>query len=297
LIFGVLLHHQITFKNHKTMENQTTRKVITKGGHEAVIINNETSIVKKENQFFVYPNVTNGKEAENQDCTEFLEAYENWKADKAAEAAKKIADTKQAEENRIASIKQRILTCETPEELAQEFDLSLIETAGHWNQLYTGESRYAVCIGSKEEAEIMEIAKDLLDIEGEFGEAKNRAGEHHSTFSSCYDLKDFQENCKRRFRGNKYFYKSEETESDFILREIKESAQTIDDVKDLLKALDKIEDGYYDCNGGLVILESELESADFTGYSEDVYTYSFCFRFEHNFKFNDKETELEVNEI
>jgi hypothetical protein len=131
----------------------------------------------------------------------------------------------------------------------------------------------------------MEYAKDILNISGEFGELRNRAGEHHHTFNSCYSLKDYQRGLKLHFSSDKFFYKSQETEQEMYLEKIKE-VEDIDEVKKLINEFDEIESGYYDCNGNLEMSEKELESEELTGYNYDVYNYNFGFNFESKYSLN-----------
>ena len=245
--------------------------------------------------------IEKAKQIANFNEAPFIAAFEKFKVDRAEKQRKEAeqlaaekAAAELAEKNRIASIKKTILACETPSELIEAFALDFIETAGHWSDLHEGRSHYAVKVNSLENYEIMQMAVELLNIEGNFGEAKNRAGEHHWTFSNySYDLKHYQANCKQHFNGDNYFYKSQDQdEEEYTLEKIKE-ANTLDEVRKLISKFDDLETGYYDCNGNLMMLESDLEAPDFTGYSEDVYTYTFAFEFKHKRSFTIIEEEEE----
>jgi hypothetical protein len=230
------------------------------------------------------------------DETLYLEAFEKFKTDREVQRQNFIKEREEAEElarqkekERLRKLEEDILQCETPSELADKFGFKMIETASHWSDLYESRSHYAVLLIDRQDYEVMEMAVKLLDIEGEFGECCNRAGEHHHTFSRGYDLEEYQKSCKRHFNGDHYFYKNPETEAEFVLECIKNEAVTLDDVRGYLKDYDEMETGYYFCNGGLAILEETLEDPDFTGYSEDVYRYQFAFQFQFKNKFNSKE--------
>jgi len=90
------------------------------------------------------------------------------------------------------------------------------------------------------------------------------------------------------FKYADYFFKSPETEAEVTLQQIKEINEelplySIFKIKELIDKLDNLIAGYYDCNGSLIISENELESDNFTGYYEDVYTYQFCYQFDNKF--------------
>lgn len=173
--------------------------------------------------------------------------------------------------------------------------MSTVEIASLWSDLYEGRSYYGILICDRKEFEIIELARDIHNIDGEYGEARHRAGEHHNTFSGgIYDghgkaLEEYQDRLKRHFNGDHFFYKSQETEQEFILEEIEKAAadRDMDKVKALMQSFDEIETGYYDCNGNLEILETDLNHPDRTGYSYDVYSYNLCYRFWHKHSFQE----------
>jgi hypothetical protein len=220
----------------------------------------------------------------------FIDAFEKFLLDKEKAKTEREKAAREAEEKRIQELKAEIKECQTPKELADRFKLSVVELASHWSDLYEGRSTIGILISDAKENEILELAKDIHDIDGCFGEARRRDGEHHSTFSEVYDLASYQEGCKKHFNGNNYFYKSQESEKEFYLEQVKE-CEDIEEVQALIKSYEELEAGYYDCNGNLEIEEEKLESADFTGYYEDVYSYSFCFKFWQGNKWKEEEDE------
>lgn len=279
----------------------TTLKIKTAKGYTCVILNNEISIVQKGDQLFFYPNISNGTPCDDQTGTEpFIEAYN---AQIQAKQAKRQADIEIAQEKelqRIADLKERIANCDTPKDLAEEFDLATVELASHWSDCHEGRSRLGILISSRAEDEIMSLAIDIHDADGDYGEARHRAGEHHSTFSGpIYSLDEYQKGLKRHFNGDKYFYKSQEVDKDFYCEQIAEAAgdNDMNKAQDLIKSFNDIEAGYYDCNGSMQMPEATLESDEITGYDYDVYSFSFCYRF--NIRYNNwKEVEeLEEQEV
>ena len=268
-----------------------TKKIITKKGYVGVIIEDEfTSIILVNGNYNIYLNSpTYGKLCDDQTGQEpFIQAYENFKIKRESERIEKIEIARIAEEKRIQEIKDTALQCESPSELIELFDLTMVETARHWSDLYEGRSSYAIKINSRQEFEDFEIIKETLHIEGEYVELCNRAGEHHCTRNSQYDLVSYQKALKNHFAGDHFFYRSKETEHDLYLEKIKE-ADDIEEIESILKDYNEIETGYYDCNGNLEILEEDLESNDITGYQYDVYSYSFGFEFTFKNSFNEKE--------
>lgn len=229
-------------------------------------------------------NHAKGKEIEG-DAEIFLDYYAvllKRECDKIESERKK---SEEIENVRIEELKKAILFCKDMNiyEFSKQFGLTKVETANHWDDLYSGKSMNAVLMSDRMEYEIMQTAIDLLGIEGEYGECRHRAGEHHQTFYPIYGgIEAYQRACKDHFNGDKFFYRSEETETESILERIKD-AESIDEVRALLNGLDEViaNEGYYDCNGNIEMLDKDLNSPDFTGYSSDVYSYSFAFQFSH----------------
>jgi hypothetical protein len=272
-----------------------TKKIITKKGYTAVIIEDEfTSIVLVNGNYNIYLNSpTYGKPCEDQSGQEpFIKAYEDFKNKKESERLEKIEIARIAEEKRIQEIKDTALQCESPSELIDSFNLTIVETASHWSDLYEGRSGYAIKINSRQEFEDFEIIKNILNINGEYVELRNRAGEHHCTSNSQYDLDSYQKALKNHFNGDHFFFSSKETEHDLYLEKIKE-ADDIEEIESILKDYNKIETGYYDCNGNLEMLEEDLESDNITGYRYDVYSYFFGFEFTNKNSFNQNEKDEE----
>lgn len=288
-----------------------TQKVLTnKQGLQSLIINDLNIVVKKTNgEFGIYDSSstkTTIPTSEQLDFDElpFIEAFNKWEIAKVTkefqekqEQEKKIEQTRLNEEKRILDLKERISKCETPRELSDEFGLSIIETASHWSDLYKGHSKYAVQISNREEFEIMEMAQSIYNIDGSFGESKKRAGEHHHTFDKVYNGMDgYQKYLKTHFSGNNYFYKSQENCEDFYMEQIKE-ASDIEEVKKIISNFDELEGGYYDCNGNLEITDEELNDDDLSGYSQDVYHFSFSFQFDYKNSFSEIIEEEEEEEV
>jgi hypothetical protein len=170
---------------------------------------------------------------------------------------------------------------------AEEFGFTLIETAGHWNELYTGDSRVAVLLSTREDVEIMEIAQRILNINGDYGEACNRAGEHHHTFRQFSSLDDYQE-CIRKWFDEKYFYRDADTEIESVCELVKEAAEdkNIKLIQKIMNEYNELIPGYYSCGETLVCEAGDINSKEFTGYDYDVFTYRFGFKFENNNNFN-----------
>jgi hypothetical protein len=217
---------------------------------------------------------------------EFIAFFEKTMKNRKEEAERKQQEAKEAEEKRINGLKDRIASCEMPVELATEFGLEFAETAGHWSDLYEGRSGYAVLIRNLEEYEIVQLAIVMHNIEGSWGECKHRAGEHHHNFSNMYgDLSDYQENVKRYYNGDGFFYRSKDSESEYYLEQIKEM-DDMEEIAEKVKEWQKIEAGYYDCHGNLEISEDALESPELTGHCYDVYSYTYAFGFAYKNTFN-----------
>ena len=239
----------------------------------------------------------------NFDELPFIKAYETYVANRKAKDAEVIRLAKLEEEKRINTLKERIEKCGTPSELMEEFGFRFVEIAGHWSDLYKGNSCYGCLLSDREDYEIMQLAIEIYGIEGEFGECTNRAGEHHNTFYEYRSLKDYQEAIQSHFYGDKYFYKSKEVDAEFyldevIINKIIEDNITYDNAEEKMEAIkkviekwDEIESGYYDCNGNLEITEETLNDPDLTGYDYDVYKYSFGFCFHNKYEFKIEEDE------
>ena len=218
----------------------------------------------------------------------FIQFYDKFIEKENLKRLEKERIAKETEDKRIADITERILKCSNPNELIREFNFSEICLANHWNELYSGAYKMGVSLVYAE-AEIMEMAVKLLNISGDFGEGKHRDGHDYSEFTHIYGgLKGYQENAIDYFNNsNDYFHKSQESEKEFILEQIKDAADNkdIDEVRCLLNMYDELVDGYYDCNNRLILESKTLHHKKFNGYNEDVYNYFFCFQFEHKSEF------------
>lgn len=221
------------------------------------------------------------------DTEPFIKFYENYLIEKEEKRLKAIAEERITEENRISSLKKRILSCENPRELSEEFGITIVEVAGHWSDLYNGRSSYAFLLPYLDQVEIVELAVELHGIYGDFGELCRRDGEHHSTFNEHNNLKRYQNALKNHFNGNDYFQFSQESEKESYCERIREAAEenNIDKVMMLVKEYENLEDGYYDCNRIIQISSLDLESPKLTGYREDVYSYCFGFTFDNKYSF------------
>lgn len=253
----------------------SAKKITTKNGHSAVIINNEYTVsTSSDGRYFVANNVAKGKPTEDQDCTLFIAAFNKLFADADASRLKAIEDAKNAEEKRIADLRERVLKCETPQELAEEFSLGITELGRTWSSI----TSVGLLASDAKEYEIICMAADLHDCQGVWGESKRRDGHSWSEFSAgYYDLSGYQKAVADHFGGDKYFYKSQETEAQDMLERIKE-CDDLSEVAAIMKECDELEAGYYDCNGNLEISDDTLASPDFTGYYQDVYSYCLCYR-------------------
>ncbi len=263
---------------------QTISFVQTKGGHIGAIINNQVSIVKKEGAaplYHLYKNIakgtqiTNSKELEE----EFSLAYFNILEEQMKALEEKRKEEREKEVKRINEIKNTVKGM-TPQNFADFYSISTFETAQHWSYLYEGRSSFALQISSQKEYELIKIASEENNWGGEFGELKNRAGEHHNTFNGFYDLEDYQKRCEQYF-NEEFTLKTKETEQESFFELIKEKIEneeitTMEEISDFIKDFENMEDGYYNGNGNL-----EFENFDFKnffGYSYDVYYYKFGYR-------------------
>jgi len=267
-----------------------TTKIKTKKGYIAVRIEDENaSIVLVNDKYNVYLSPTSGNICEDQNGQEpFIEAYIDFKDKKEADRLAKIEAVRIAEEKRISDIKECALTCTDPYELTEKFRFDFIETARHWSDLYEERSGLAIIINSRRAFENFEVIKSTLNIQGEYVELCHRDGEHHSTSNHVYDLDTYQNNLRTHFNGDNYFYKSKDSEKELYLEKIKE-CEDIESIEKLLNEYNDIEAGYYDCNGNLEILEEKLEDDNITGYIDDVYSYSFGFKFNFKHSFTEPE--------
>lgn len=281
----------------KAITVQTISFLMTKGGHTGAIINNQFSVVQnlnKEPEFTVYENRANGTTiAETPELIKtFTEAFLDHFKKKAEREEAQRREAEEKERERIQEIKD-VVKGMTPQDIANYYDLSTAETAGHWNDLYSGKSSFAILINSHEENEIIQIAADVNDWEGEFGETKHRAGEHHRTFVRYYDLEDYQKKVEMYFDEN-FIYRSQDSDAEWFLEKIKE-ASDIDEVVELADNFKNLKEGYY-----LDGWDSpEFEGSDFSncfGYGYDVYGHNFAYNFPSKKFFYDGPEEEETEE-
>lgn len=257
---------------------QEIKIIRTKGGHLAAIVNGMFSVVKNEEKtpaYNMYPNVAKGSEIEQTSelIAEFTAAFNSIQEGKEATIEQVKAEIAEAERLRIQKIEESVKGM-TPSEFSDSFGVKVQETASHWNDLYNGRSSFAFIIDDNETLELVEIAETVNNWGGEYGELCRRDGEHHSTFSSVYDLKSYRKNCEKYF-DEKYFAKSKEIEEDSFLERMKD-AESIDEIREAMNEYDEMEEGYYSCGGSLVY--EGFDFSNFWGYYYDVYGYSFGYK-------------------
>lgn len=251
----------------------------TKGGHLAAIINNELSVVRnleKEPAYCMYHNVSKGIdiEATPELIEEFTIQFQNLEKRNEDEREERRQAAVEAERKRIHDLEDFVKGM-TPQDFGEAFNIKSVETASHWSDLYEGRSSFALVISSDEELEALEIAIRVNDWAGDYGELCNRAGEHHHTFNSVYDLKDYRRNVENYF-DEKYFLITKENEEEVYLERI-QGADSMEEVADLVSEFNNLEEGYYSA-GGLLVYEG-VSFENFWGYYYDVYSYSFGFKF------------------
>lgn len=276
---------------------QQIRFVRTKGGHFAAIINDTLSVVKRADKipvYSLYQNIAKGVTVESTPklVAEFTDAYYRINQE-AKEASERIArEKRETKERELQKFKDTVKGM-TPSDFADFMKLDRHETAGHWSDLHEGRSSYAVSFSDREEYEAFLIAQDVNGWEGEFGELKHRAGEHHRQFSSVWDLEAYQRGVENYF-DEKFFYKDKETEEEFFLERIKE-AEDMEEVLELTKEYQSIEAGYYDNSNELILKGNDFD--EMFGYSYDVYNFRFGFNFpsqDYFYNGSEEETEIEL---
>jgi len=257
---------------------QEIRVIRTKGGHLAAIVNGKFSVVKNEDKvppYNMYPNITKGSVIEQtaELIAEFTAAFNSIQEEKEKAMEQKRKQEAEAERLRIQNIEESVKGM-TPQDFADSFDISVKETARHWSDLHNGRSSFAFIISDDQTLELVQIAESVNGWAGEYGELKHRDGEHHSNFSSVYDIEYYRKNCEQYF-CEKYFSRSKETEEDGYFERM-QNAESIEEIRDLMKEYDEIEEGYYSAGGSLVY--EGFDFSDFWGYSYDVYGYCFGYK-------------------
>lgn len=263
---------------------QTISFVQTKGGHTAGIINNAITVVKREGftpLYNLYNNIAKGEKIpETPDLiSEFTNAYFSILEAERLRIEEKQRQEREAENKRIEDLKKSVFGL-TPQEVAERMMIDTVETAHHWNELYNGSSSFAFIITNNEDYEVIKIASEVNKWEGNFGELKNRAGEHHHEFNTFYDLQDYQQTCERHF-NNDYYLRTKESESNWYFDQLKERIEdgeitNFEEVLDFVGAYNEMTEGYYDGNGNLCF--EKIDFNNFFGYGEDVYSYNFGYR-------------------
>lgn len=262
----------------------TIRFIETKGGHLTAIINNEYSVVKYEDGYKVYPNIAKGKEVEEKLKEEFIEAYHSFVDYKLDQISKAFVEHKKELMRHCQELRDKVKDM-TPYDLCEANDINYCETAKHWSDLHEGRSGFAIIIDNDETYRLIQEAEIVNKWEGNFGEIKHRAGEHHSTFIDYYSIENFRNSCKNRFES--FFWRDKDTEKEYCLERIK-GCTDIDEVKKTIDDCENIEPGYY--SAGDVFICGEVDD-DFWGYNEDVYSYGFGYNFKTKKEFYDGKEE------
>ena len=269
----------------------------TKGGHLAAIINNELSVVRnpeKEPAYCMYHNISKGIdiEATPELIEEFTTQFHIIEKRNEDEREEKKQAAVEAERKRIQDLEDFVKGM-TPQDFGEAFNLKSVETASHWSDLYEGRSSFALIVSSDKELEALEIAIRVNAWTGDYVELCNRAGEHHHTFNSVYDLKYYRRNVESYF-NEKYFLRTRENEEEYFLDRVKE-AESMEEISDIVSEFKNMEEGYYSTCGSLVYEGVTFENL--WGYYYDVYSYSFGFKFSSkDIYYNGVEAEEEEEE-
>lgn len=276
------------------MEKQAITKGFTcKKGLPVVKINQAFVVQKSNGKYGVYPSC-NMQESGSFDEAPFIQAYEEWKIKREEERIAVIQAEKEAHERWVEWVSNSI----DPDDLGERLQMKTVETATHWSELYNGKSGKALLIESQAQLDNLKLAIGLLNIKGEFGEAKHRAGQHYHEFTadaSWDNIESYRSDVKS-YLLDKGFWKDRDTEQDLYLEKLQEAINEndIDAVDEIMEEYKDIKPGIYDDRATLIISEDDLNSHDFCGYDYDVYTYSLAFKFDDpNSAFNAEENELQ----
>lgn len=278
---------------------KTLKHVITKGGKQAAIIqlnnNNIYSVVKNDEGYNFYPNISNGSEMTP--AVEVISEFENALSAHFAEIEEqKKQEAKEAAEAEDKRINDIISTVKgiTPQDVKEFGNMKSVETAIHWSDLHKGTSGKAIIINNEEEYELMQIAirENGWENDCELQEIRHRGGDHH--WQPCgwvLDPQDYARNCERYF-SEKYDYWNkddmEQHEIENIADLIKDDKiSTLDELQAILTDIDNKENGYY-CGESLVTGDIDTTKG-FFGYSYDVYEYSLAYIFKRDFYYKGAE--------
>ncbi len=254
-----------------------TLRITTKKGFQAAIIDDSITVVKENNGFVYYNNIAKGQPNPDQsDAEEFVNFYLQKKEEEKQAIERKKQAAIDDERKRIEELIEEAKKCDYPRDLAEFFDIPYLAVANHWNELYNGNCKGGFIFTSAEQYRDFDLIRKELNISGDYVELEHRDGEHHYTPSTVFDLENYQENCKS-YLSEKFNWKSKDTEEEYFLKRIKE-ATSMEEVGELVKEFDEIEDGYYS-NGDSLVLAGEVDE-NFLGYYFDVYSYAFGFVFE-----------------
>ena len=243
--------------------------VTTKSGGMAAITETGQTITMLNGQYVVCDNIAKGAEATPTDEQRkaFEDGYNAFFAKKEAERLAKISESKAKEDARIAELKTEIAACKSFDEFCDRFNLKIVSRI---NKIVF--CQYAAT------GEILEMAGC-----SEFGIAKKRDGQSwHYEGATGSSFNQAQESLRDAIRNDdKLFYKSHESEQEFLCDRIADvmdsddsNEDKIEAVREMIASFDAIEPGYYDCNGNVYILDSDLDCDDFSGFCHDVYSYS-----------------------
>lgn len=200
----------------KNLQVNSIYFVETKNGNIAAIINNEFSVVQNSSgNFNIYKNLTNGRIIENSQelVSEFSNAFINHVQKLNEKIICEQQEKEQAEKLRIENLTEKIKGL-TPQEFAEAFNITFVETAAHWNDLYNGRSSFAFIIRDAEDLEKIQIADSVNNWGGQWGELKRRDGAHHSEFNEYFNIEDYQKRIERYF-DEKFMFHSQESDQDY----------------------------------------------------------------------------------
>lgn len=183
-------------------------------------------------------------------------------------------------------------------ELEKLTNLEAVHVASHWSDLYNGFSRIGFLISSQKDIDALEAKGFNYEIK--IGKIRDGSNFYEPSWNTFSDFHDAQEFLRESFwKDESLSYLSEESEIDFLKENIKDILDNLDSFEDLKNVKEDIleiferyedfEEGFYNCNGCLIISKKQLESEGFCGYREDVWSYAIIAVLE-------KEEELEEEE-
>jgi hypothetical protein len=151
----------------------------------------------------------------------------------------------------------------------------------HWNDLYNGIARIGIFISNQQE---LESLKDLgFDFEIMICKKRDGSEFFEPVNIGLYNFEDAQNRLKMHFTAsNDYFYQNNETIAQAAQNRLKDLlnddftsiADLEEQVLEVLEPFKGKQEGYYDCNDNLIISDEDINSPDFCGYYEDVWSYA-----------------------